>query len=1456
MRLIHAVRDLNAEGGGADPHDRAPHRRGAYGDVRPRGRRGLRARARPRHGPTSTSPSSSGRWSRRAADAVWVGWGFVAEDPAFADLCERLGVTFIGPSAEAMRKLGDKIGSKLIAEEVGVPVAPWSRGGVDTLEDALGRGRAHRLPADAQGHRRRRRPRHPHGRLRGRARGRLPAHPRRGRARLRQRRRLPRAPGHRRPARRGPADRRRPRHRVGASASATAPCSGATRRSSRSPPRRCSTPSQTDELKASAERLALAVGYVGAGTVEFLYHPGEKTFAFLEVNTRLQVEHPITEVTTDLDLVKAQIHVAAGGRLEGEKPAETGHAVEARLNAEDPDRDFAPVAGPDRAARAARRPRHPRRHRRRRGRHHPGRLRLDDRQDHRLRPHPRRGAGPAAPGDGRDHRGHRGRRHQQELRPRPARPARGRRRRRPGWADTGWIDRVRAEGRLVAHEHSGIALVAAGIEAYEDEDAGRDHPAARDRPRRPPAGPAQGRPGGRPQAARHGVQGHGAPDRPAPLPGQRRRRRRRAASSTAELERLDEFHARLTVGDQRYRLVTATHGPGPPGRGRRRRPPGHPRRGRRAALARRPRWSSATPVAVGDVVAAGAPVLVLESMKMETVLRAPFDGRVAELLVMTGSQVETGAPLVRLEPVGDDAAEAGRRRRAAGPGLDLPPSRPTPPAQRRAPRAAAPTSPRMLLGFDVDPQRGRRRCSPTTSPPATSCGAAGVDVVADEIELLGLFADLAELSRNRPAGEELHTELRVHSSQEHFHTYLQSLDVDRGGLPEQFRDRLARVLAPLRRRPTSTAPRQLEEAVFRIFLAQQRSAPDVRARDRAAAALDRRAAAGATSWPARPASSSSGSSGPPSCASRWSATWPAASASAGSTSRWSTRSASSVLAGVRDEVAALAADPDAPDRAERHRGAGRHPRADRAASSPSGSSTASRSTSRCSRCWSAATTASTTCTTCGPRSVGGRPFAVADYVLDDRPTRLVSTVGTVAELGDPDGALAAPLGDAARRARAPATRRSSTSTCTGPTPRSRPSEASAELRARASARCRSPRRTPDRGGGLRRRRPAGRLLHLSGPSPTAAIGRGRPGPRRAPDGRSPAEPVAAARLRRHPHRGARGRAALRVRRPGEPRRPPAGRAGPGAPARRRARRRRHASSACPTPSGPWRTASRRSAAPAASRGAAGSKLDINHVWVQVWPVVEADLDQLTALQGKITPAHRRRRHRGGPGPGPGRRPRRHAGARSRSGSTPGPGAGVTASVEEPPTEPLQAARRLRRQGRCGPVVAAWSTPTSSRACWPGPDGSLVEHDLDDTGALVPVDRPRGLNKAGILVAVVTTPTAAAPRGRHPRRALRRPDQGARRGRPSRSARGSSPRSTWPSGCRCPVEWFALSAGARISMDSGTENMDWVAAGAASGSSSSPRPAARSTSSWPASTSARSPTGTPRRRCSCTPRASW
>ena len=141
MRLIHAVRDLNAQTGadsGAPPIEVVA----LYTEAEHAAMFVREADVAHPIGPASARPYLDLEALERAlvatrADAVWVGWGFVAEDPAFADLCERIGVTFIGPSAEAMRRLGDKIGSKLIAEEVGVPVAPWSRGGVDTLDDAL-----------------------------------------------------------------------------------------------------------------------------------------------------------------------------------------------------------------------------------------------------------------------------------------------------------------------------------------------------------------------------------------------------------------------------------------------------------------------------------------------------------------------------------------------------------------------------------------------------------------------------------------------------------------------------------------------------------------------------------------------------------------------------------------------------------------------------------------------------------------------------------------------------------------------------------------------------------------------------------------------------------------------------------------------------------------------------------------------------------------------------------------------------------------------------------------------------------------------------------------------------------------------------------------------------------------------------------------------------------------------
>src|SRR6185295_5038666 len=105
------------------------------------------------------------------------------------------------------------------------------------------------------------------------------------------------------------------------------------------------TPEQDQRLREAAVRLSLAAGYHNAGTVEFLYEPKARKFFFMEMNTRLQVEHPVTECTTGIDLVKLQIHVAQGGRLEGEPPRTNGHAIEVRLNAEDADNNFAPAAG-------------------------------------------------------------------------------------------------------------------------------------------------------------------------------------------------------------------------------------------------------------------------------------------------------------------------------------------------------------------------------------------------------------------------------------------------------------------------------------------------------------------------------------------------------------------------------------------------------------------------------------------------------------------------------------------------------------------------------------------------------------------------------------------------------------------------------------------------------------------------------------------------------------------------------------------------------------------------------------------------------------------------------------------------------------------------------------------------------------------------------------------------------
>ncbi|MET7879146.1 carboxyl transferase domain-containing protein [Micromonospora sp. DT68] len=813
MRLIHAVRELAAETG------IRIETIALYTDVDRTATFVREADIAYDLGPASARPYLNLATLERAlvetgADAAWVGWGFVAEDPAFAELCEKIGVTFVGPSADAMRQLGDKIGSKLIAEKVGVPVAPWSRGAVETLTAARASaaevGYPLMLKATAGGGGRGIRVIRDEAEL-------IDAYERTSQEAARAfgsgivfLERL--VTGARHVEVQVIADGQGTAWALGVRDCSVQRRNQKVIEESASP---VLSPEQAAELKTSAERLAIAVGYRGAATVEFLYHPGDRLFAFLEVNTRLQVEHPITELTTGFDLVKAQLHVAAGGRLDGEPPVERGHAIEARLNAEDPDRDFAPS---------------------------PGRIaRLDLPSGPGIRVDTGVSEGDTIPADfdsmiakiiayGRNRDEALGKLRRAmanttviieggatnksfvlDLLDQPEVL--------DASADTGWIDRVRGEGRLVTHRHSAVALAAAAIESYEEEErAERQRLLSTASGGRPQVQHASGRP------LDLKLRGATYRLRVARIGAHRFRVGIEAGGTvrTADvvLDRFDRHTGQIVVNGIRYRLLTGTHGPthlvevdGVTHRVSR----------DEGGVVRSPMPALvvATPLEVGAEVEAGAPVLVLEAMKMETVLRAPFRARLKECAVSVGSQVEAGAPLLRLEPLGDESATTVAGPSAAAVELDLPAADDDASAYQRSRRGQEDLR-GLLLGFDVDPHDDRRVLDDYLAVRRTAA-EEGHPPLAAELDLIEVFADLTELSRNRPTGEDGGAHVR--SAREYFHTYLQSLDVERAGLPDAFQAKLAKALGHYGVVDLDRCG-DVEAAVFRIFLAQQRAAAD------------------------------------------------------------------------------------------------------------------------------------------------------------------------------------------------------------------------------------------------------------------------------------------------------------------------------------------------------------------------------------------------------------------------------------------------------------------------------------------------------------------------------------------------------------------------------------------------------------------------------------------------------
>ena len=279
------------------------------------------------------------------ADAVHPGYGFLAENAEFAELVQRAGLTWIGPPPEAMRSLGDKVEARRLAEAAGLRVVP-GYAGID-LSDATLTREAERLGAPVV--------------VKAAAGG--------GGRGMRAVSDLVEMPDALAAARREAAaafgddrvfvEREMPdvRHvevQLLADAHGTVlhlgerDCSVQRRHQKviEESPSPAVDPALRAELGEAAVALGRAAGYVGAGTVEFLLD-SEGGWYFLELNARLQVEHPVTEAVTGIDLVRAQIEIAGGTPLltEQDEVVLRGHAIQCRLYAEDPAREFLPATG-------------------------------------------------------------------------------------------------------------------------------------------------------------------------------------------------------------------------------------------------------------------------------------------------------------------------------------------------------------------------------------------------------------------------------------------------------------------------------------------------------------------------------------------------------------------------------------------------------------------------------------------------------------------------------------------------------------------------------------------------------------------------------------------------------------------------------------------------------------------------------------------------------------------------------------------------------------------------------------------------------------------------------------------------------------------------------------------------------------------------------------------------------
>ncbi len=728
------------------------------------------------------------------ADALWAGWDLVAGPAELASQCEHAGITVVGPGGDVVALLADQAQLRRLAAGAGIPVAPLGEPVAPLGEEEPGAASHVEVQVVADGF------------------GVVWA--------------------------------------VGVrDASIGQPSVGQTSVGQPSIGQRnqtvivesaCASLDEAVEhtLRDSAARLCAAVGYRGTGSAEFLVDPVSGRFSFVTISIQSPAGSAVTELTTGLDLAKLQLEIARGARLPESPPRSRGHAIAVCLAAEDPQDAFALTPGRVAA------------------------LRLPSGAGIRVDAAVTEGdeitaesgsliASVAAWGQTRGEalsRLYRGltrsvtvvdggttnKAFLLALLDRPEMSA--------GRYDRRWLARLTAAGEPMSLRHP-VALLQAAIEAAESDQAAvlaSFYAAA-----------ARGRPE-LPDDTGHQVELalHGHVYRMHVCCVERGRYLVDTGDGVADVavQHAGRYERVVTWAGRRHRVVASAQGArllaevdGVP----------HviTRHGGGYVRAPAPAFVVALHVSPGDTVRAGDPLGVVESMKMETVITAPFPGTVHTVFASVNTHVEAGAPLLQLQPPDQEnsRAAAGPRLRFAEqaapgqPGLD-------------ADEGGFPALRSYLLGYDIGDDTARelsRRREALLGAAAAGRQAAGEQVtgkqaageqvtgeqaagepdpgpLSEDQQLLQIFADITALARREP--DEAEDEYS-RSAEDYLFSYLACLDPDRGGLPGHFLDQLRGVLArygvpSLRRSP------ELEQALLRVYRSVarvQRAAPVITA---------------------------------------------------------------------------------------------------------------------------------------------------------------------------------------------------------------------------------------------------------------------------------------------------------------------------------------------------------------------------------------------------------------------------------------------------------------------------------------------------------------------------------------------------------------------------------------------------------------------------------------------------